>query len=205
MDISKLQQAIEDIRRHLASGDREAAIVRLRETMGLDHKTAALAIDQMADEPAALSQTGELNAEEVARQIRAILQAVPGGGMAGTLLRFAGLDLSKLAGTVTVESSGSRRSIHMALPTMTLKGTARGEAPAGASAAAPAEAPEPVAAPAAPPAQAPEERPRRASVLDRPHTRAVERTGRSGTVGFAFLLLVLAAAAVAAAVLLRHS
>src|SRR5262249_28456423 len=130
--------------------------------------------------------------EEAARQIREILQAVPGGGLAGTLLRFAGLDLSKIAGTVTVESSGSRKTIHMALPTMGLTGPNQREAL------------EPAAAPAGPPPQAPEARPRHVSVLERPHARAVERTGRSGTVGFVFMLLVLAAATVAAVVLLRH-
>ena len=205
MEIGKLQEAIEDIRRHLAAGDREAAITRLRETMGLDHKTAAQAIEQMADQPAAVSQTVELSAEEAARQIREILQAVPGGGMAGTLLRFAGLDLSKIAGTMTVESSGSRKSIQMALPTMTLKGTAPREAqePLAAPAAPPAQ--EPAAAPAALLAQALEGRPRHVGVVERPHTRAVERTRRSGTVvGFVFMLLVLAAAALAAVVLLRH-
>src|SRR5215468_6294159 len=150
MEIGKLQQALEDIRRHLAAGDREAAVARLRETMGLDHKTAAQAIEQIADQPAAVSQTVELNAEEAARQIREILQAVPGGGLAGTLLRFASLDLSKIAGTVTVESSGSRKTIHMALPTMGLTGPNQREAlePAAAPAGPPAQAPEPAAVPA---------------------------------------------------------
>src|SRR5882724_12129094 len=105
MDIGKLQQAIEGIRRHLAAGDKEAAIAHFSESMGIDRKAAEQAIEQIAsNQPVAVSQTVELNAEDVGRQIREILQAVPGGGVAGTILRFAGLDLSKIAGAVTIES-----------------------------------------------------------------------------------------------------
>jgi len=193
MDIGKLQQAIEEIRRHLAAGDREAAVTHFSESMNVDRKAAAQAIEQMASHQSmTASSTVELDAEDVARQIRQILQAVPGGGVAGALLRFAGLDLSKIAGAVTIESEGSRKTIHMELPTMRLTGPS------------PREAPEPIAAPAGTPAPAPEERPRHVSVLDRPHTRTVERTRRSGTVGFILLLLVLAVAAAAAVILLRQ-
>ena len=141
MDIGKLQRAIEGIRRHLAAGDREAAIAHFSETMGIDRKVAEQAIEQMAsNQPAAVSQTVELNAEEVGRQIRQILQAVPGGAVAGTILRFAGLDLAKIASAVTIESEGSRKTVHMTLPTMRLPGGDKREVA------------EPVDAPAGPPA-----------------------------------------------------
>jgi hypothetical protein len=193
MDIGKLQQAIEGIRRHLAAGDREAAIALFSESMGIDRKAAEQAVEHMAsNQPAAGSQTVELNAEEVGRQIRQILQAVPGGGMAGTILRFAGLDLSKIAGAVTIEGEGSRKTVHMTLPTMRLPGGDKREAV------------EPVDAPAGPPARAPDERPRHVNVLDRPHDRTVERTRGLGIVGAAVLLLVLAAAAAVAVILLRQ-
>jgi len=193
MDIGKLQQAIEGIRRHLAAGDKEAAIAHFSESMGIDRKAAEQAIEQIAsNQPVAVSQTVELNAEDVGRQIREILQAVPGGGVAGTILRFAGLDLSKIAGAVTIESEGSRKTVHMTLPTMRLPGGDKREAA------------EPVDAPAGAPAQAPDESPRHVSVLDRPHAHTVERTRGLGIVGVAVLLAVLAAAATIAVILLRH-
>jgi hypothetical protein len=193
MDIGKLQQAIEGIRHHLASGDKEAAIALFSESMGTDRKAAEQAVEQMAsNQSVAVSQTVELNAEDVGRQIRQILQAVPGGGVAGTILRFAGLDLSKLAGAVTIEGEGSRKTIHMTLPTMRLPGGGQGEAA------------ESVDAPAGPPAREPDESPRHVSVLDRPHARTVERTRGLGVVGAAVLLLVLAAFATAAVILLRQ-
>ena len=193
MDIGKLQQAIEGIRRHLAAGDKEAAIAHFSESMGVDRKAAEQAIEQMAsNQSVAVSQTVELNAEDVGRQIREILQTVPGGGVAGTILRFAGLDLAKIAGAVAIESEGSRKTIHMTLPTMRLPGGGQGEAA------------EPVEAPAGPPAHAPEESPRHVSVLDSPHARTVERTRGLGIVGAAVLLLVLAAAAAVAVILLRQ-
>jgi hypothetical protein len=193
MDIGKLQQAIEGIRRHLAAGDREAAISLFSESMGVDRKAAEQAIEGMeSDQPVAVSQTVELNAEDVGRQIRQILQAVPGGGLAGTILRFAGLDLSKVAGAVTIEGEGSRKTVHMTLPTMRLPGSDKREAA------------EPIAAPAGPPAPAPDQRPRHVSVLDRPHSRTVERTRGLGIRGLAVVLLALAVAAAVAVILLRQ-
>jgi hypothetical protein len=57
MDIGKLQQAIEGIRRHLAAGDKEAAIAHFSESMGIDRKVAEQAIEQMAsNQPAAVSR-----------------------------------------------------------------------------------------------------------------------------------------------------
>ena len=192
MDIGKLQQAIEGIRRHLAAGDKEAAIAHFSESMGIDRKAAERAIEQMvSNQPTADSQTAELSAEEVGRQIRQILQAVPGGAVAGTILRFAGLDLSKIAGAVTIESEGSRKTVHMTLPTMRLPGGDKREAA------------EPVDAPAGPPASAPDDR-RHVSVLDRPHGRTVERTRGLGIRGLAVLLLALAVAAAVAVILLRR-
>jgi hypothetical protein len=193
MDIGKLQQAIEGIRRHLAAGDKEAAIAHFSESMGIDRKAAERAIEQMvSNQPTADSQTAELSAEEVGRQIRQILQAVPGGAVAGTILRFAGLDLSKIASAVTIESEGSRKTVHMTLPTMRLPGGDKREAA------------EPVDAPAGPPASAPDDRPRHVSVLDRPHGRTVERTRGLGIRGLAVLLLALAVAAAVAVILLRR-
>jgi hypothetical protein len=193
MDIGKLQQAIEGIRRHLAAGDKEAAIALLSESMGVHRKAAEQAIEQMvSNQPAAVSQTVELNEEDVGRQIRQILQAVPGGAVAGTILRFAGLDLSKIAGAVTIEGEGSSKTVHMTLPTMRLPGSSQREAA------------EPVDAPAGQPARAPDESPRHVSVLDRPHDRTVERTRGLGIVGLAVLLLALAAAAAVAVILLRQ-
>ena len=192
MDIGKLQQAIEGIRCHLAAGDKEAAIAHFSESMGIDRKAAERAIEQMvSNQPTADSQTAELSAEEVGRQIRQILQAVPGGAVAGTILRFAGLDLSKIAGAVTIESEGSRKTVHMTLPTMRLPGGDKREVA------------EPVDAPAGTPASAPDDR-RHVSVLDRPHGRTVERTRGLGIRGLAVLLLALAVAAAVAVILLRR-
>ena len=193
MDIVKLQQAIEGIRRHLAAGDKDAAIALYRETMGVDQKAAEHAVEWVANHKSVgVTQSVDGNREDVGRQIEQILQAVPGGGIAGTLLKFAGLDLSKIAGAVTIEGEGTRKTIHMTLPTMRLPGNDQREAtpPTDASEGAPAHAPD--------------DRPRHVSVLDRPHGRTVERTRGLGIVGLAVLLLVLAAAAAVAVILLRQ-
>jgi hypothetical protein len=194
MDIVKLQQAIDGIRHHLAAGDRDAAIALCRETMGVDQKAAEHAVEWVAaHKSAAVTQSGDVNIEDVGQQIRQILQAVPGGGMAGTVLKLAGLDLSKIAGTVTIEGEGSRKTVHMALPTMRLAGNDQRKAT------------RPTEAPAGQPARAPDDRPQHVGVLERQHGRTVERPRGLGLVGFSILLLVLAAVAAAAIILLRRS
>jgi len=130
--------------------------------------------------------------EDVGRQMGQALQAAPGGRMAGTILRFAGRDFSKIASRVTIEGEGTRKTMHMTLPTMRLPGSGQREAA------------EPSDAPAGPAATAPDDRPRNVSVLDRPHSRTVERPRGLGGVRLSLLLVVLAAAAAAAVVLLRQ-
>ena len=194
MDIVKLQQAVDGIRHHLAAGDRDAAITLCRETMGVDQKAAEHAVAWVdAHKSAAATQSADVNIEDLGQQIRQILQAVPGGGMAGTVLRLAGLDLSKIAGTITVESEGSRKTMHMAIPTMRLTGNDQGQATP------------PTAAPAGQPAGAADDRPPPVGVLERPHAPTVERPRGLGLVGIAILLLVLAAVVAAAVFLLRRS
>jgi hypothetical protein len=193
MDIVKLQQAIDGIRHHLAAGDRDAAVALCRETMGVDQRVAEHAVEWVAaHKSAAVTQSSEVNIEDLGRQIRQILQAVPGGGMAGTVLRFAGLDLSKIAGTATIEGEGGRKTMHMTLPTMRLTGNDQGQATP------------PTEAPAGQPARAPDDPPQPVGVRERPHARTVERPRGLGRVGVAILLLVLAALAAAAIFLLRR-
>ena len=193
MDIVKLQQAIDGIRDRLAAGDTEAAIALCQETMGVDRKAAEHAVAWVAaHKSAGLTQSGDVSIEDVGQQIRQILQSVPGGRLAGTALRLAGLDLSKLA--VTIEGEGSRKTMHMALPTLSLTGKDQGKS------IQPTEAPEGQAA------RAPDDRPQQhVSVLERRHDGTVERPRGLGSAGFAILLLVLAAVAAAAIILLRQS
>lgn len=194
MDLVKLQQAVDGIRHHLAAGDRDAAIAVCRETMGVDQKVAEHAVQWVAaHKSTAVTQSVEVNIEDLGRQIRQILQAVPGGGMAGTVLRLAGLDLSKIAGSATIEGEGGRKTMQMSLPTMGLTGNDQGKAPP------------PTEAPAGQPARAPDDRPQPAGIRERPHAPTVERPRGRGRVGIAILLLVLAAVAAAAVFLLRRS
>ena len=191
MDLVKLQQAVDGIRHHLAAGDRDAAIALCRETMGVDQRVAEHAVAWVATHnSAAVTQSVEVNIEDLGRQIRQILQAVPGGGMAGTVLRLAGLDLSKIAGSAAVE--GGRKTMQMTLPTMGLTGNDPGRATA------------PAAAPAGQPARAPGDRPQPAGIREHPHAPTVERPRGRGRIGVVILLLVLAAVA-AAVFLLRRS
>jgi hypothetical protein len=194
MDITGMKRSVDEIRRHIDAGEKEEAIARCRETFGVDRPAAEQAVEKMmAGEPVAITPAVEITGEEVGRQIEQILQVVPGGGVAGKILRFAGLDLSKIAGTITVEGQGAGKTLRMTLPTMRLPGASQGDAS------------EPAAAPVGRPARTQSEAPRHVSVLDRPRTQTVERTSGFGIVGVAVLLLVLAAAAAAALVLVRHS
>jgi hypothetical protein len=188
MDTAKLQQAVEAIRRHLATGDRDAAVALYRETMGVDQEAAALAVEQVAaSEPLSITKSVELNTDDVDRQVGQTLAAVPGGALAGTAFRFAGLDLSKIAG------EGQAKTMHMALPTMRLPGSGQRDAPLPADAGAERPAP------------TPDDRPGHVSVLDRRHGPAFQRSRGRGLVGFAVVLLVLAAATAMAVILLRRS
>jgi hypothetical protein len=189
MDIMKLKQAVDGIRERLAAGDKAAAIALYRDAFGADEKSATDAVEQIAaGKPVAVTHAVDVMGE-VGANVRQILQVVPGGGLAGMVLKFAGVDLTKLTGAETVEGGG--KTMRMSLPTMTLSGTDRSAAPASIEAA-----PEPAATGGG-------DRPRRVNVLERQYGRTVERPRGLGIVGVAVLLLTLAVAAAAAILLLR--
>ncbi len=187
MDITKLQQALEEIRRHLAAGDRDAAIALYRATLGVDRQAAEQAIEQMvAGKPVAITPSVEIKADDVGRHAGQILAAVSGGGLAGTVLRFASIDFAKSAG------EGNARTMHMALPTMRLPGNDQSDATPPTDAAA------------RPPAPAPDDRLGHVGVSDRRHGPTVQRSRGLGIFGLSVVLLVLAAAAAVAVILLRR-
>jgi hypothetical protein len=206
MDFAKFRQAIEDVRRHLDAGDKEAAITLFGETMGIDRLAAAAAVEKIAaGEPVTVTESSVTGTNEVSRQIEMIMEAVPIGGLAGSLLKLAGvdlskLDLSKLKDAIEVDGEGKR--VVTSRTTVRLSGGAgrhlldqatHGDAAEAAqvidSAAEgrPAPAPGPTAT----------GRPRHVSVIDRPHGRTVERPGRGGSIVLVIILAIIAGVGIA--------
>jgi hypothetical protein len=200
MDVMKMQRVVGAIRRHIGAGEREDAIALYADAFGVDRAAAEQAIEKMAaGEPVAVTQSVQVNIEDVGRQIEQVLRAVPGGGMLGGFLKLAGIDPTKLArgiaigaddnGVVTTRTSvqlGSGDGGRFLLP------TGIDEPPA--EAVEPSEAASEPAVPARPA--------RRVSVLERQHGRTVERPRGLGAGGLVLVALALAAVAAVGAVLL---
>jgi hypothetical protein len=197
MDVMKMNRVVSAIRRHIDAGETEDAIALYADAFCVDRAAAEQGIQKMAaGEPVAITQSVQVNMEDVGQHIEQVLRAVPGGGMVGGFLKLAGVDLTKLARGVTIDAAGNgvvttRTSVqigggdggHRPLPTGVDESPSEGLEPAEA-------APEP----AIPSRQA-----RRVSVLERQHGRTVERPGGLGAGGLLLAVLVLAAAAAVAA------
>jgi hypothetical protein len=199
MDVMRMNRVVSAIRRHIDAGETEDAIALYADAFGVDRPAAEQAILKMAaGEPVAITQSVQVNVEDVGRQIEQVLRAVPGGGMVGGFLKLAGVDLTKLARGVTIDADGNG-----VVTTRTSLQVSSGDGgrlliPTGIDELS-GEATEP--SEAAPERAVPSRQARRVSVLERQHGRTVERP-RGLSAGLVLVALALAAVAAAALLLL---
>ena len=193
-----MQRLVSAIRRHIDAGEKDDAIALYADAFGVDRAAAEQGVKQMvAGEPVAISQSVQLNIEDVGRHIDQVLRAVPGGGMLGGFLKLAGVDLTKLARGVTIDADGN--GVVTARTSVQLGDGGRLPLPTGID-EPPLEAVGP--SEAAPERDVPSRHTRRVSVLERQHGRTVERSRGLGAGGLLLLVLALAAVAAAGVVLL---
>jgi hypothetical protein len=196
MDVMKMNRVVSAIRRHIDAGETEDAIALYADAFGVDRGAAAQAIGKMAaGEPVAVTQSVQVNIEDVGRHIEHVLRAVPGGGMLGGFLRLAGVDLTKLARGVTIDADGN--GVVTARTSVQVGGGDGGRLQLPTGIDEPAGEPSAASERAAPARHA-----RRVSVLERQHRRTVERPGGLGARGLLLMTLALAAVAAVAAGLL---
>ena len=200
MDVMKMQRVVGAIRRHIDAGETEDAIALYADAFGVDRAAAEQGVAKMAaGEPVAITQSVQVNIEDVGRQIEQVLRAVPGGGMLGGFLKLAGVDLTKLARGVTIGADGNGVVTARTSVQVGAGDGGRLLLPTGIDEPA-TEAPEPSEAAAERAVSS--RQTRRVSVLERQHGRTVERTRGLGAGALLLLVLALAAVAAVGAVLL---
>jgi len=202
MDFAKFRQAIEDARRHLDKGDKEAAIALFSEALGVDRAAAATAVDQIAaGETVTVTQSSMAEMRDAAGQVEEIMATMPGGRLAEGLLKMAGLDLSQMKDAI--ESAGDSRRVTTSRTTVSISGGAgrhlldlvkSGDTAGAATLIEHASRGD---QPASPPTAAVSEPLRHVSVVDRPRSRTVERPGHRGGVILVIFLAVVVGIAIA--------
>ena len=199
MDFAKFRQAIEDVRRHLDAGDKEAAITAFSQALGVDRAAATVAVEQIAaGEMVTVTESSVSGSGAAGGEIEKIMEAVAGGGLTGRLFKMGGLDLTKIKDAL--EAGGDGNSVVTSQTTVSVSGgkarravtiTSHGH---GAEPAASTEEAA-VASPAEP--KTADNPARHVSVVGRQHGRTVERPGGGRTIVVVIALAVVAGIGIA--------
>ena len=202
MDFAKFKQAIEDARRHIDAGDKEAAIALFGERMGVDRTAAAAAVEHIAaGEAVTITESSVTGSGDAGRTVEQIMAAIRDRGLGGNLFKLMGSDLSKFENAFDLGGDGERVvTTRTTVRTSGIGGGRRIEVatlgdnsgPATLIDAAPAaDAPAPALGPASGMS------PRHVNVIERQRGRTVERPRRGGTVVVVIVMAVIVGIALA--------